>query len=228
MLSHIIYKNKKNINTEKFYAIPIGPTCSSAIACKIANIRKFSLPFDWTIPSFPLKIKNVLENDFEDYIPDVKNNIYINKYDFELAHFNKDLEKGIEEYERRIDRFKNIIIDNEKNFYFIYINENYLYDELYRQKEFNDNILNELLELDNFIKNKYSYLNYNILYFNFIEDKIPENSNIINIVINSSIYYDDVFKSPYEDFRIYCGKILQELFMTELDIEISYHNLFNN
>jgi len=75
-----------------YYAIPFGHRCSSALACKYAHMRKFSLPFDWTIPLYPSKIQKVLENDFEDYIPDVRNDVFVNKYDFELAHFNEDID----------------------------------------------------------------------------------------------------------------------------------------
>ena len=36
-----------------FYALPCGHRCTSEIACQIASILKFSLPFDWTQPSTP-------------------------------------------------------------------------------------------------------------------------------------------------------------------------------
>jgi hypothetical protein len=94
-------------------------------------MRKFSLPFDWTIPLYPCKIIKVLENDFENYIPDVKNCVFVNKYDFVLTHFNEDINTVIEEYTRRIEIFRNII-QHPKKKYFIYINEDYLYNEKYR------------------------------------------------------------------------------------------------
>jgi hypothetical protein len=198
-----------------YYAIPFGHRCSSALACKYAHMRKFSLPFDWTIPLYPCKIIKVLEEDFEDYIPDVRNDVFVNKYDFELAHFNEDIDAGIEEYTRRIERFRDII-QHPKKKYFVYINEDYFYDEKYRQNDFNDNIFNEMLELEKFIRNKYANIDYNILYFNFIHHNIPADSNIINIVLNSTEVYNDRKASPYEDFRNFCGKILSELFNTDL------------
>ena len=103
------YNIKPNIiinNTEDYYVIPFGHRCSSALAIKLASLRKMSLPFDWTIPLFPKKIKNVLENNFEDFIPDVHNNIFHNKYGFYLAHFNNNIDEGIKQYERRIERLK--------------------------------------------------------------------------------------------------------------------------
>ena len=92
MFSHII-NNSNNfiINKNNYYVIPFGHRCSSALSCKYANIRSFSLPFDWAIPLFPSKIKKVLENNFNDFIPDVHNNIFKNKYDFSLAHFNSNI-----------------------------------------------------------------------------------------------------------------------------------------
>ena len=78
------------------------------MACKYANVRHFSLPFDWTIPLFPKKIQKVLENNFDDFIPDVYNGIFYNKYDFLLDHFNSNIINGIEEYKRGIDRFNNL------------------------------------------------------------------------------------------------------------------------
>ena len=127
--------------------------------------------FDWTIPSLPNKIKKVLENDFVDFIPDVRNGIFHDVYDFTLAHFNYNRDEGIDEYKRRIDRFKNIINLSTK-LYFVYINEDYLYDNKYREEEFNHNNFNEMLELKKYIREKYIKIDYNILYFNFMKHKI--------------------------------------------------------
>jgi hypothetical protein len=108
----------------------------------------------------------------------------------------------------------------------VYINEDYFYDEKYRQNDFNDNIFNEMLELEKFIRNKYANIDYNILYFNFIEHNIPADSNIINIVLNSTNIYNNT-NSPYEELRNFCGKILSELFNTDL-LPGYDKNVFNN
>jgi len=86
--------NKLRVNKNKCHVIPFGHRYTSAIATKFAGLRNFSLPFDWTYSLFPDKIKNVLQNDFEDYVPDVHNNIFHNKYDFRLAHFNDNIQKA--------------------------------------------------------------------------------------------------------------------------------------
>jgi hypothetical protein len=231
MFSHVI-NNPNNFNIiNDCFAIPFGHRCTSALACKYADIRKFSLPFDWNIPAFPSKIQKVLENNFDDFIPDVHKGIFVNKYDIKFPHFNPNINDGVEEYKRRIDRF-NDIINKPKKIYFIYINEDYLYVNSYRQDEFNDNIFNEMLELEKFIKNKYINIDYNILYFNFKHHNIPKNSKILNIVLHTTNLYDSHNGAPYVNLRNYCGKILSELFNTTLNLgynSIGYDsNTFNN
>jgi hypothetical protein len=105
----------------------------------------------------------VLENDFKDYVPDVHNNIFHNKYDFSLAHFNPNKAKGIKEYDRRIERFKKIIKENKK-IYFFYINEDYINNEKFRDKTFNDDIFSQMVDLDLFLKEKYENIDFVILY----------------------------------------------------------------
>lgn len=215
MFSHIIH-NPNNISfVDDFYAIPCGHRCTSAIICQIASVRKFSLPFDWTQPLTPKKIKNVLENDFEDFIS------MQHKYKIRLVHFNKNHEVGIEEYKRRIERFRNIIKESKK-LYFIYVNEDYLYNNQYRHDDFNTTNFNEMLELEEYFKNK--NLDYTILYFNYKQHVIPDNSNIINIVLQSELF-DREHTAPVQQFRNYCGKILAELLNTNV-IPCSYD--FNN
>jgi hypothetical protein len=226
MFSYVINNPNTLIIENDYHIIPFGHRCSSALACKYANIRKVSLPFDWTIPLFPKKIQSVLENNFNDFIPDVTNGVFHNKYGVSLMHFNSNIHIGIEEYKRRINRFNNIIQEGKK-IYFIYINEDYLYDNNYRQDEFNNTIFNEMLDLEIFIKNKYINIDYTILFFNFKHHTIPKNSNIINIVLHSTNLYNTVNSAPFENLRNYCGKILSELFKTKLVLGYD-SNVFNN
>lgn len=220
--------NEYIINIKDFAVIPFGHRCTSALACKLANLRQCSLPFDWTIPLFPNKIKKVLESNFDNFIPNVHNNIFTNKYDITLKHFNSDINKGISEYIRRIQRFNNIIRSN-KHLYFIYINEDYLYDTNYRDDEFNDNIFNEMLDLEKYLKENFVNMKFNILYFNFKKHDIPEDSNIINIILETTNVYELEKDSPFNEIRIFCGQILGNLFNTQADNEIIYTNdLFNN
>jgi hypothetical protein len=204
--------NKLHVCNDNRYVIPFGNRCPSAIAISLAGLRDFSLPFDWVTPLFGNNIKNILQNDFEDFIPDVHKGIFFNKYKIKLAHFNTNVEKGIEEYTRRIERFKKIIRENKK-IYFVYINEDYIINALYRKKEFNDEKFTEMLNLEIYLKEKYEDIDFVILYFNFFEHEIPHGSNIINIVMcTTSITNDE--KINTHPFRKFCGKILSDMFGT--------------
>jgi hypothetical protein len=217
MFSYLINNPNNFVIKNDYFIIPIGHRCTSALACSYASIRNFSLPFDWTSKLFPNKIQKVLENNFDDFIPDVHNGVFHNKYGCRLAHFNPNIIEGIEEYKRRIDRF-NDIINQSKKIYFVYINEDYLYDNNFREDEFNNKIFNEMLELEKFIKDKYINIDYNVLLFNFKHHNIPTNSNIINIVLHTTKLYDTYNSSTYKDLRKFCGKILAELFNTNLNL----------
>jgi hypothetical protein len=157
----------------------------------------------------------------------VYNGIFHNKYGFTFPHFNPNINNGVEEYKRRIDRFIDII-NQPKKIYFVYINEDYLYNNDYRQDDFNNNIFNEMLELEKFIKDKYINIDYNILYFNFNHHNIPTNSNIINIVLHTTNLYDKSNGAPYGELRYYCGKILAKLFNTTLNNSRYDDNIYNN
>ena len=214
-------------STEKYNVIPFGHRCSSALVCKYASVRHFSLPFDWTIPLFPNKIQQVLENDFKDYIPkDIHNNVFRNIYDIELSHFNSDINEGIAEYERRIKRFSTIMNEHNKLF-FVYINEDFLYDPSYRTDEFNNSIFTQMLELETFLKSKYPNLNYNILYFNFKQHDIPPSSNIINFVIKAEYIYDAFYPDYAESFRNFCGEVLSNFFDTQLQLGYTHETFLN-
>lgn len=221
--------NSNNIKidlNEEYYVIPFGHRCTSALCCKYASLRKFSLPFDQTIPLYPNKIKSVLKNNFKNFIPDVDKNIFINEYNIKLAHFNKDLVKGRHEYIRRIERFNKIINENRK-IYFVYINEDYLYSTNYRDKDFNNKLFLEMLELEHFLNKKYPNIKFIILYFNFFNHCIPKDSKIINIVLKTNKIYNSNREAPYENFRCFCGKILSNIFKTKY-ISGYDNNIFNN
>jgi len=220
-LSHNVYNpNNLNIDTNEYHVIPFGHRCASALALKFASLRKFSLPFDWTTPSFPICIKNVLINNFEDFIPDVHNNIFTNKYNIRLVHFNSNIEEGIAEYKRRIERFYKVIKEGKK-IYFIYVNEDYLYNAEYRKPEFNDDIFSQMVDLDSYLKKTYDNIDFTILYFNFVKHKVPIDSNIINFVLHTEKIWNSNNGCPYEDFRRYCGKVLSDIFETHFVPEYS-------
>jgi hypothetical protein len=150
-------------------------------------------------------------------MPDVQNNQFVNQYNFGLAHFNKDIEKGIQEYQRRIHRFCGIM-NERKTVYFVHINEDYLYDPYYRTDNLNDYNFAQMLEVEKVIQKKYPHLDYRILYFNFKKHVLPSDSRILNIILTSTHYYENEESAgtTIQYFRDYCGKILSELFQTQM------------
>jgi hypothetical protein len=216
MFSHYVHNpNGIIITKDDFDVIPFGSRCTSAIISKYAGLRKFSLPFDWVIPLFPAKIQKILQNDFHNFIPDVHNNVFRNEYGVIFAHFNDNVQTGVEEYMRRIDRFRYVMQQPSKK-YFIYVNEDYLYKSSYRDEVFNNTVFTQMLELEKYIKDKYNNIDYVILYFNFIHHPIPPSSKIINIVLQSTTFWNTTLyteeDAPYDNFREYCGKVLAYLF----------------
>ena len=119
----------------------------------------------------------------------------------------------------------------QKKLYFVYINEDYLYNKDFRNKEFNDAIFKQMVDLELFLKRKYQNICYTILYFNFINHDVPVDSNILNIVLNSTTLYDSPENAPLFNFRMYCGQILAELFNTTFKPtfeEETVNDLLNN
>ena len=214
-ISHNLYNpNNIIIDKENYYTIPFGHRCTSALALRVAGLRKFSLPFDWVKPIYPNKIRNILENNFEGFIPDINsmdNNVPSNKYNINFHHFNKNIDEGVKEYSRRIERFNKIMNENKK-LYFVYVNEDYIYDEKHRDNKFNEDIFSQMVELESYLKKKYSNLNYAILYFNFIEHEIPKDSNIINIVLHTSNISNVADWKNFQPLRKYVGNVLCNIF----------------
>jgi hypothetical protein len=53
---------------------------------------------------------------------------FTNKYGITISHFNPDIQTGIDQYNRRIERMNNILNDGMNNKIFIFFNEDGLYD----------------------------------------------------------------------------------------------------
>lgn len=213
----------KNIGIQDCLIFPIGHKCSSALSSRIANMRECSLPFDWCEHVFPKKVIDILKNKFEDFIPDTFNNLvregntnafyYKNKYDVHICHIDKTKsEEVIAGYKRRVLRAIDILDNSTRNICFLYINEGYFWNKDFRNEDFNKNTFNELVELDTYIKTIYPNLNYKILFIDFVKHDVPDSSNIVNVVINSTELHDVHVDSAVDNFRFYCSKILQVLF----------------
>jgi len=219
MFSHRL---DSSFNLVKNYnVVPIGFRCPAAMACNYAKLRTISLPFDWASPLNPAKTKKVLETNFVDFLPsDISNNIMYdknnnpelkNKYGFILCHFNKNIDEGVNEYKRRINRLKDILKEDKK-IYFVFINQDYLNNPVFRNEKANEDKYIEMLDLSKTIKKLYDKMDFDILYFDFVKHKKIENSNIVQITISTDKYFLNEEESTFNEFRIYCGEILKELF----------------
>jgi hypothetical protein len=199
------------IAKDDFHCVPFGNSCSSALACKYAGIRNASLPLDWAARTTPRKIQEVLESDFSDFIPDVHNNIFVNKYDLSLPHFNPILDDGIKETGRRIRRLLDILRSTTK-IYFVYVNDAYLVNDNYRQSHYTDTFFREMVDLELFLKKRFLSINFSILFFDFTNHSLPEGSNIVEFVIRPSQLYDSDSMFAAEALRKYIGHTLADLF----------------
>lgn len=212
--------------------IPIGSRCTSAIACHYANLHKESLPFDWTIPLTPDKSLDIIEKGFKGFIPSkiTIGERVVNEYGIGLAHFSEhtSTDEGVEVYKQRIARFNRVIQNTSKHKYFIYVNEDYLYNKNYRGKLFNKKKFDDVLALERYFKGNFPGLSFKILYFDFVnhEHRINESSSVIPIYIETEKFWNISQISNYPAFRKYVGKILSELFSTKFNGSVKILDLF--
>lgn len=164
--------------------IPIGSNCEISWYLKKKNKRVEAYPFDWNCCSLQM-LYNVLSNNFKDFLTDIyigtkikrlyfdetlKNLIVSNediypvickKYNILFPHdYNKidndTIEKVKVKYIKRINRFNDVINNDNNKVYLIYCNENFLLNEwqktVYNEFDlnivnYNKNILNKIKEL---------------------------------------------------------------------------------
>ena len=212
-----------SIELENCVFFSIGHKCSSAIAARTAGLRSFALPFDWCEHVFPQKVINVLENNFEDFIPDTFDNLlvpeekenicyYKNKYDIHICHIDSTkTEEIIAAYKRRILRAIDVL-NGTQNVCFLYANEGYLWNKDFRYEDFNKQTFAELVAFDTYIKTKYPQLKYKIVFIDFVKHDVPAQSNIVNMVVHSTEVYDVHIDGVVNDFRIHCAKLLNAIF----------------
>lgn len=132
------------------------------------------------------------------------------EYGFALMHFGHDIQQGIKTYQRRIERF-NELLNSTRNLYLVYVFEDYLYNEDYRSVGFCEAKFKEMVELYNYIKAEYAQTKINIVYFDFHEHQIPAGLPIMNVVIRASKYYNEDNAQVHNKFREYCSDVLKKL-----------------
>jgi hypothetical protein len=184
-------------NTDKYVVVPFGHRCTSAIACKMAGLRSFSLPFDWINSGYPRKLHNVMRHNFIDFV-------------ILLAHVNKNRDEGVDQYNRRIQRFREVM-QSDKLVIFVSIYEDYLYNQMHRDEEYHNDVFQGLIETEQFCK-RIRNPPCLFIHIDFVERKVPKDSNIVQVIVKPDKLYDSFEESSYGGFREYCGQILQKVF----------------
>lgn len=209
---HYSILNPQNISFLKGKpVISIGIRCTSAIACRYAGLRKMAMPFDWTIPTTPAVVQNVLQEGFKDFIPDVANELFVNKYGIRLAHFNPNRNMGIQAMKRRIARCMQLLNTYSGRIYFVYTHEDYLYDPTHRTKTYTAERHDEMVRLYNYICETFPRLDIVVIYIDFADHPIVPSANIVHIKISVDRTCDDPHKPDptlFVPFRKLCGDIL--------------------
>lgn len=189
-----------------FNYLTIGYNCSPAAALKNLNLRKYALPFDWTISSVTA-LEKCFESNFENFhkklVLNYNKSILIDYYNFEFPHdyprtqtqmtdvvdnigeglfpedngtsildnWNDYYEIVLEKYNRRIERFKNIINDIKPIIVLCRYNTI------------------DVLKLQNIFK---KYYNLDNIYFVNSSREIFENDKIKNIYTEQNNEWNDV------------------------------------
>ena len=136
--------------------IPIGIDCGNAKFLRKHNLRKFALPFDWTITYSG--ISSIIENNFENLIP-LTNENFNAKYNVSFVH--NDFPNDNDKIMRRINRFKNLLETSQEELIFIRKGHSPHHHDEVSFKIKSD--IEDAEDLDNFLQKKYPNLKYKII-----------------------------------------------------------------
>jgi len=186
--------------------IPIGVDCGIANILKKYKLRNYSLPFDWVVSY--TGVSKCIYNDFNLFTNPL--NLKKNMYDIYFLHDN--MNNDTEKYERRIQRFKNILeTTNEK---IIFCRKGH---SCYHHNEHNI-VANEIEEAENLnvvISQKFPSLKYKIILLLMCGNCINHNEKITssspNIDIHNISNFDINIPSPNDDHNL-CEKIMCDIF----------------
>ena len=142
--------------------IPIGVDCGLADYLKKYNLRKFSLPFDWTVTYHG--VSKCIADDFTNFIP--KRTERINDYgvffyhDFSINTYESDKIK----YNRRILRTKNLLESANEPVIFVRKGHAYHHHNEHHPRFVSiKNDIDDAEDLDKVISRKYKDLSYRII-----------------------------------------------------------------
>jgi hypothetical protein len=177
--------------------IPIGVDCGAANFCKKYNLRKISLPFDWTVTYNG--VSKCIENEFASFTEPLHNRI--NMYDIYFHHdfynmllINEEKEK----YNRRCQRLIDILKTSSEDI--IFFRKGHAVHQHYEHNGKYSNITNDLKDsenLDLILSKKYPQLRYKIIVILICgtcfkpNEKYTSDSNNIQIYNISTPVVDD-------------------------------------
>jgi hypothetical protein len=209
--------------------IPIGYNCFTSMLLVNLGIRKNAYPLDWVI-SNPTMILQYFKTNFDNYFlpsPTSDRNYMNQQFDWFRTnrYSNKNTDSNYNEeitnpaisvheenkllFDKRINRLLKLLQTTDKNepVLFIYTGEyrvNCLRDESFNKKMVldEDEDLNKLIELKNYIKSNYPNLEFDILiiYINKMNKEfITHKENIIIINVNIPINNDEINRKNITD-----------------------------
>lgn len=163
--------------------IPIGVDCGMANFLKKYKLRNCALPFDWVVSY--TGVSNCICNDFNLFTNPLNNNKNI--YDIYFVHdFNhENINDDTEKYNRRIQRFKNILTETTEEV--IFCRKGHAYHH-HKENNIVANEIEETEKLNTIIKYQYPLLKYKIILILVCGNCIGHNEKITNKSVNIEIY----------------------------------------
>jgi len=202
--------------------VSLGHRCTSQIAINYvsnnSNCIGETSPFSWVNNFNANNIHQVIETNFTTYLSNIEKEPYhldINlplKSSHGFGHYDLSDKRVQESFERKIHRFMNTLNNDNRNILFVYINEDFLYNEDYRL--YDDRIYEDLKILHDFIENRYPKLKFKL--FNIAFNEKDNYKNITNVyykpkkIISKKDWHENMsIRSNLEnEFRGDCGQLL--------------------
>ena len=149
--------------------ISIGCDCGVSEMTKKYNLRTTAYPFDWLCTY--KGVSDIIKNDFKDFLPDLSKiedlnivdgcpNVFNHKYGLKFIHDKLELQEEKDKYERRINRFKELLKNPPKE-KIIFMKKGFNYHNI-GEYELKSEI-EDIIELNNYLQEKYKDLNYEII-----------------------------------------------------------------
>lgn len=166
--------------------IPCGIDCGLADLLNKNNLRKFSLPFDWSVSYGG--ISNIIKNDFKEFIP-TNNSNKINKI-YNYSFFHNNFPEDIEKMKRRCKRLLDLL-EKTKEEEVIFFRKGHAFhhhEECKKNELFLENDVKDSENLSIILKEKYPNLKYKIIVVLVCDTCFDKSINYISNDVNLKIY----------------------------------------